>query len=163
MPDQSSENAVATLGRTATFAPVAQLVAAQRSAVRLRTRDGSRMEANVRIATALIMVSAGLGVVACNTSVTPRPYPVSATAAIEHSDLEVPRDLEVRSASYSVTGLPDVSGINGTTSSTVQVRPLLTVYAVHRTTGEHLLLIYEDLSQRKQPSRIIRMVPADSQ
>jgi hypothetical protein len=94
-----------------------------------------------------------------NLPVTTRPYPVSATAVIERNDLEIPRDLEVRSASYSVTGLPDVSGINGSTSSSVQVRPLLTIYAVHRTTGEQLLLIYDDLAQRKQPSRIIRMVP----
>jgi hypothetical protein len=83
------------------------------------------------------------------------PYPVSATAAIERSDVEIPRGLEVRSASYSVTGLPDAN-----TNSTVQVRPLLTIYAVNRSTGEQVLLIYDDLAQRKQPSQIIRLVPA---
>ena len=95
-----------------------------------------------------------------STGVPTRPYPVSATAAIERNDLEIPRDLEVRSASYSVTGLADVGGMNGSTSSSVELRPLLTVYAVSRTTGEQLLLIYDDLTQRKQPSRIIRIVPA---
>lgn len=102
-------------------------------------------------------------VAACNTGntgVETRPYPVSATAAIERNDLEIPRDLEVRSASYSVTGLADVSGMNGTTSSAVELRQLLTVYAVNRATGEQLLLIYDDLAQRRQPSRIIRIVPA---
>jgi len=88
------------------------------------------------------------------------PYPVSATAAIERYELELLPDLEVRSASYSITGLSDVNGFKGSTSSSVQLRPLLTVYAVRRSTGEQLLLVYEDLAQRKQPSQIIRLVPA---
>lgn len=99
-------------------------------------------------------------IAACTTNVTTRPYAVSATAAIERNDLEIPRDLEVRSATYSITSLADVGGIDGSTSSSVQMRPLLTVYAVRRTTGEQLLLVYEDLAQRKQPSRIIRIIPA---
>jgi hypothetical protein len=93
----------------------------------------------------------------CIPGIGPVPtiqYPVSAMAAIERNDLEIPRDLEVRSASYSETGLPDRN-----TNNTVQVRPLLTIYAVSRSTGDQLLLIYEDLAQRKQPSRIIRIVP----
>jgi hypothetical protein len=108
--------------------------------------------------TSVAACSALLALAACNIPVTTRPYPVSASAAVERSDLEIPRDLEIRSASYSVTGLADVSGMNGSTSSSVQVRPLLTVYAVRRTTGEQLLLIYDDLGQRKQPSRIVRLV-----
>ena len=58
------------------------------------------------------------------------------------------------------TGLAEVSGFKGSTSSDVQTRPLLSVYAVRRSTGEQLLLVYEDLAQRKQPSQIIRLVPA---
>jgi hypothetical protein len=94
----------------------------------------------------------------CTSTVTTQPYPVSATAAIEQNDLLLPPGLEVRSASYSVTGLADVSGINGSTSSVVQVRPLVTVFAVRRNSGEQFVLIYDDLTQRKQPSQIIRLV-----
>ena len=94
----------------------------------------------------------------CASAVTTEPYPVSATAAIERYDLAIPADIEVRTASYSVTGLADVSGVRGSTSSVVQVRPLLTVYGVRRSTGEQLVLIYEDPAQRKQPSRIIRLI-----
>jgi len=110
------------------------------------------------IAKSSVACSALLALGACNIPVMTRPYPVSASAAVERSDLEIPRDLEVRSASYSVTSLANVSGTNGSTSSDVQVRPLLTVYAVRRATGEQLLLIYDDLAQRKQPSRIVRLV-----
>jgi hypothetical protein len=101
-------------------------------------------------------------IAACNRvyPVQTEPYPVSATAAIDRNDVEVPRELEVRSASYSLTGLANVSGYEGNTGTTVQLRPLLTIYAVNRSTGEQLLLIYDDLAQRKQPSRIIRIRPA---
>jgi len=107
-------------------------------------------------ATSFAVLSA-ISSVACAPSISTAPYPISATAAVEHNDLEVSRDLEVRSASYSVTGLTDVDMKTGTN---VQLRPLLTVYAVRRSTGEQLVLIYEDLTQRKQPSKIIRLVPA---
>jgi hypothetical protein len=86
------------------------------------------------------------------------PYPVSATTVIERYQVTLPPDVEVRSANYSVTALPYVTGVKGNTSSAVQVRPLLTVYAVRRRTGEQLVLIYEDLAQRKQPSQIIQLV-----
>ena len=113
----------------------------------------------VMVAKTSVAWSALLIVAACNRGpVMTVPFPVSATAAVERSDLEIPPDLEVRSANYSVTGLADVSGTNGSTSSNVQVRPILTVYAVRRGTGEQLLLIYDDLAQRKQPSRIVRLV-----
>jgi hypothetical protein len=91
------------------------------------------------------------------------PYPVSATAAIDRFDLVLPPGVEVRSASYSITGLSSVSGLNGNTNSAIETRPLLTVYAVQRKTGEQLVLIYDDLKQRKEPSQIIRLVvPSDS-
>lgn len=118
------------------------------------------------VAKTSVAFSALLVVAACiriPAPVTTHPYPVSALTGVERTDLEIPRDLEVRSANYSVTGLPDVTGFNGTTFSNVQVRPILTVYAVRRATGEQLLLVYDDLAQRKQPSRIVRLVAgADS-
>jgi len=33
------------------------------------------------------------------------------------------------------------------------------VYAVHKTTGEQFLLLYEDITRRKRPVQIIRFVP----
>jgi hypothetical protein len=116
------------------------------------------MESVMRMAMwGVVSVGVLLGV-GCTASVTTQPYPVSATAAIEQNDLLLPPGLEVRSAGYSVTGLADVSGINGSTSSVVQVRPLLTVFAVRRKSGEQFVLIYDDLTQRRQPSQVIRLV-----
>lgn len=114
----------------------------------------------MRFRVSLPVAAALIATTGCHQAVSTAPYPVSPTAAIEHTDLEVPADLEIRSASYSVTSLTDVSGFHGSTNSSVQVRPFLTVYAVRRSTGEQLLLVYEDLAQRKQPSQIIRLVQA---
>jgi hypothetical protein len=108
--------------------------------------------------TSLPLAAAFIAVSGCARPIATAPYPISPTAAVERNDLEVPADLEIRSASYSVTSLPDVTGVHGNTNSSVQVWPYLTVYAVRRSTGEQLLLIYEDLAQRKQPSQIIRLV-----
>ena len=106
---------------------------------------------------------AGVSVQPGCSAATPQPYPVSATAAIDRYDLVLPPDIEVRSASYSITGLSSVSGINGNTSSDLQTRPLLTLYGVQRKTGAQLVLIYDDLKQRKEPSQIIRLIlPSDS-
>ncbi|HXT16482.1 MAG TPA: hypothetical protein VN706_12670 [Gemmatimonadaceae bacterium] len=98
---------------------------------------------------------------ACNRAIATSPYPVSATAAIERADIDIPRELDVRSVSYSVTTLPQVTGDRIGTTSDIQVRPLLTVFGVSRETGEQLVLIYDDPAQRRQPSRIIRLRPTE--
>lgn len=102
---------------------------------------------------------ATVAVAACYQPPNTSPYPVSPTTAIERNDLVVPADLEVRSATYSVTTIPVVDGNNGTTSSMTRIRPLITLFATRKGTGEQLILIYEDLAQRKEPSQIIRVVP----
>lgn len=160
MPDQSSENAVLTLDRTITSSASVACHISQRLVVIARISMRIANGGGMKIGTCLTALAMLPLLVACTPNVMTRPYAVSATAAVEREDLEIPKDLEVRSATYSVTGLADVGGINGSTSSSVQMRPILTVYAVSRTTGEQLLLVYEDLAQRKQPSRIIRIVPA---
>lgn len=95
--------------------------------------------------------------VAC-TPVNTVPEPVAPTAAIQYHDLEIPADLEVKSADFSATTFSDVSGSGGSTSSSVGGRAFVKVYAVHRTTGEQYLLLYEDIARRKRPVQVIRFV-----
>ena len=92
------------------------------------------------------------------------PAPVSPTAAIQHYDLEIPFDLDIRAVDFTATTFSEVSGTATLTSSSVGGRAFVKVYAVHRTTGEQFLLLYEDIERRKRPVRLIRFVPmrADS-
>lgn len=92
------------------------------------------------------------------TPVNTVPEPVAPTAAIQYHDLEIPADLEVKSADFSATTFSDVSGSGGSTSSSVGGRAFVKVYAVHRTTGEQYLLLYEDIARRKRPVQVIRFV-----
>ena len=95
---------------------------------------------------------------ACTTAVNTVPEPVSPTAPVQYYDLEVPPDLEVRAVDFAATTFSDVSGMNGITSSTVTGRAFVKVFAVHRTTGEQFLLLYEDVVRRKRPVQVIRFV-----
>ena len=92
------------------------------------------------------------------------PHPVSVTAPTLRYDLVIPRNLEVRSADYSATALGEVGGIEGSTRSRIEVRDLVKLYAVDRTTGEQFVLVYEDIAHRKEPIQIIRLLqaPADT-
>ena len=96
--------------------------------------------------------------VACSP-VNTVPEPVSPKAAVQHFDLEIPPDLEIRSVDFTATTFSDVSGAGGTTSSETGGRAFVKVYAVRRATGEQFLLLYEDIQHRKQPVQIIRFVP----
>ena len=108
-----------------------------------------------------------LTAVAC-APVNTVPEPVSPTAAVQYYDLEIPADLEIRNVDFSATTFSDVSGAGGSTSSSVGGRAFVKVYAVHRTTGEQFLLLYEDIQRRKRPVQVIRFlrgadrVPVDS-
>lgn len=86
------------------------------------------------------------------------PPPAAPTDAIQYYDLEVPADLEVKSADFSATTFSEVSGAGGSTSSAVGGRAFVKVYAVHRTTGEQYLLLYEDIVRRKRPVHVIRFI-----
>jgi hypothetical protein len=112
-----------------------------------------------RCVSLLIILPALLTGVACSP-VNTVPEPVSPTAAIQHYDLEIPADLEIKSVDFSATTFSDVSGSGGSTSSSVGGRAFVKVYAVHRTTGEQYLLLYEDIAHRKQPVQVIRFVRA---
>lgn len=99
-----------------------------------------------------------VGLVGCRP-VNTVPDPVSPTAAVQRYDLEVPPDLEIKSVDFSASTFSAVSGSDGSTSSAVGGRAFVKVYAVHRTTGEQFLLLYEDIARRKRPVQVIRFVP----
>lgn len=86
------------------------------------------------------------------------PAPVSPTTAIQYRDLEIPPDLEIKSVDFAATTFSDVSGSGGTLTSAVGGRAFVKVYAVHRTTGEQYLLLYEDIEHRRRPVQVIRFV-----
>jgi hypothetical protein len=107
-------------------------------------------------------VLAALLVAACTTTFPATntvPRPVSATAASQYYNLEVPANLEIKSVDFSATTFTEVSGDRKSTSSEVGGRAFVKVYAVHRTTGEHFLLLYEDVANRRLPVQVIRFVP----
>ena len=109
-----------------------------------------------RVSTFVLLALAPMA--ACTTAVNTVPEPVSPTAPVQYYDLEVPPDLDVRAVDFSATTFSDVSGTNGITSSTVTGRAFVKVFAVHRTTGEQFLLLYEDVVRRKRPVQVIRFV-----
>ncbi|MFL5613041.1 MAG: hypothetical protein ACJ796_05210 [Gemmatimonadaceae bacterium] len=88
------------------------------------------------------------------------PAPVSAAAAIQYYDLEIPSDLEIRSVDFSATTFSEVAGSQGATTSSVGGRAFVKVYAVHRRTGEQFLLLYEDIEHRRRPVQVIRFLPS---
>ena len=111
-----------------------------------------------RLSLSLFVLAAVVAATAC-TPVNTVPEPVSPSAAIQYYDLEVPPDLEIKSVDFSATTFSDVSGSQGSTSSSVGGRAFVKVYAVHRTTGEQFLLLYEDIARRKRPVQVIRFRP----
>ena len=100
--------------------------------------------------------------VSCNPQVDTLPPPVSPTAPVRYYDLEIPADLEVRSIDFSATTYSNVTGTSdGPTSTMVAGRAFVQVRAVHRTTGELYLLVYEDIARRKKPVHVIHLVKGD--
>lgn len=111
-----------------------------------------------QVSRSVFILPAAVAAVACSP-VNTVPAPVSPTAAIQHYDLEVPADLEIKAVDFSATTFSDVSGSGGATTSAVGGRAFVKVYAVHRTTGEQFLLLYEDIEHRKRPVQVIRFIP----
>jgi hypothetical protein len=107
----------------------------------------------------VLVVVAAASAVGCMSPVNTVPEPVSPTAAVQYYDLEVPRDLEIKSVDFGATTFSEVSGADGSTSSAMGGRAFVKAYAVHRTTGEHYLLLYEDVTRRRRPVQVIRFVP----
>ena len=108
----------------------------------------------------LVVTPALLLGVACRPPVNTLPPLVAPTDAIQYYDLDVPPDLEIKGVDFSATTFSDVSGPpDGATTSSVGGRAFVKVYAVHRTTGEQYLLLYEDIARRRRPVQIIRFRP----
>lgn len=98
--------------------------------------------------------------VSCNPQLDTLPPPVPPDAPVRYYDLEIPADLEVRSVDFSATTYTDVTGTHDSGPvSTVAGRAFVQVRAVHRTTGELYLLVYEDFARRRRPVHVIRLVP----
>jgi hypothetical protein len=110
-----------------------------------------------RVSRSLFIVPALAAAVACSP-VNTVPAPVAPTAAIQYYDLEVPADLEIKAVDFSATTFSDVSGSAGALTSSVGGRAFVKAYAVHRTTGEQFLILYEDIEHRRRPVQIIRFV-----
>lgn len=97
--------------------------------------------------------------VSCNPQLDTLPAPVSPDAPVRYYDLEIPADLEVRSVDFLATTATEVAGTRDTGPiSSVTGRAFVQIRAVHRTTGELYLLVYEDIARRKRPVHVIRLV-----
>lgn len=99
-----------------------------------------------------------LALAACSP-VNTVPEPVSPNDPVQYYDLDLPESLQVQSIDFTATTFADVSGAGGTTSSRTGGRAFLQVYAIHRDTGEQYVLLFEDISNRRQPVQVIRFRP----
>ena len=114
----------------------------------------------MRISLWLFALTAVATETACIKPVNTVPAPVTPTAQIQYYDLELPADLEIKAVDFSATTYADVSGApQGAVGSTVNGRAFVKVYAVQKTTGEQVLLLYEDITRRRRPVQIIQFVP----
>ena len=106
---------------------------------------------------ALFGVSLLVALAACHRTVNTLPAPVGPADPVHYADIDVPAGLEIRSVDFSATTFSDASsGAGGDVWSTIGGRAFVKVYAVHRTSGEQYLLLYEDIAHRRQPIQIIR-------
>lgn len=82
------------------------------------------------------------------------PEPVAPSDPVAEYELEIPGNLEVRHVDFSATIYADGSGNLHDTS--VGGRAFLKVHAVDRDSGEAVLLLYENVAERKQPVQVFR-------
>jgi hypothetical protein len=117
-------------------------------------------EERMRYPVSLCVLPAAAILAACNRSVINTIPPlVTPAAEVQRLDLELPPDLEIRTIDFAATTYADVRGNSDTgTWSEVAGRAFIKVWAVHRDSGEHYLLLYEDIAHRRRPVQIIRFV-----
>ena len=77
-------------------------------------------------------------------------------APLREITLEIPEGFEVRSIDYDAAMYSSVSGSGGMTSTSAGGRAFVKVLAVERSSGQQVLLLYENVSARSQPVEIIR-------
>jgi hypothetical protein len=107
---------------------------------------------------AMPVIAAALALAACAPTNTVPP-PVAPNDPIQYYDLNLPESLQVQSIQFAATTFSEVSGYGGATGSEIGGRAFLQVYAIHRETGDHFLLLYEDIANRRQPVQVIRFQP----
>lgn len=105
---------------------------------------------------AIFVIAAALVTAACGPTTNTVPAPVAPGDPIQHYDLDLPESLEVQSIEFAATTFSEVAGYGGTTSSEMGGRAFLQVHAIHRETGDHYLLLYEDIANRKHPVQVVR-------
>ena len=104
-------------------------------------------------------IAAAMLLVACvRRPVNTIPPLMPPLAEVQRLELELPPDVDVKAIDFAATTYADVRGFEGTTSSEVAGRAFIKVWAVHRTTGDNYLLLYEDIGHRRRPIQIIRFV-----
>lgn len=96
---------------------------------------------------------------ACFTPVYTVPERVGPVDPVVEFDLEVPSNLEIRQVDFVATEYS--TDYEGRYSGAIGGRAFLKVYAVDRTTGDAVLLLYEDIERRKQPVQIVRFRRVD--
>lgn len=104
------------------------------------------------ISRVLTLAAATWAITAC-FPVNTVPEPVRPADPVEEFDLEIPGNLDVRHVDFSATMFSQTSGSH---HSSVGGRAFLKVYAVDRASGESVLLIYENVAERKQPVQVFR-------
>jgi hypothetical protein len=96
---------------------------------------------------------------ACTRPVNTLPPVPTASSPLREILLDLPDSLEIRSVDFDAALYSDVSGGAGEfnwTSTSVGGRAFVKVLAVHRRTGETMLLLYENVGRRTTPTQIIR-------
>jgi hypothetical protein len=107
----------------------------------------------------LPLLSATLTFAACSSTINTLPPVTDARAPIQEITLQIPAGLEVKSVNYNATMYANVSGTSGNygvTSTDAGGRAFVQVVAVDRDSGEQVLLLYENITQRPAPFQIIR-------
>ena len=93
----------------------------------------------------------------CSSTINTLPPVGGSVTPIQEVLLDIPAGLEIRSIDYSATMYPDVSGTgSGPMSTTAGGRAFVQVVAMDRVSGEQVLLLYENIMERRQPIQIIR-------
>lgn len=95
--------------------------------------------------------------VACNRTVNTLPRLARPASPVEQILLQIPEGLEIRSVDYDAAMYSEATDAN-LSFALVGGRAFVKVMAVDRRTGELVLLLYENITQRAAPIQVIRFV-----
>ncbi len=107
----------------------------------------------VALVLVLVLVLAG-----CGGGTLSTVLPTAAPGEIAYQyRVEIPDGYDVRSVDYDAALVGIASGDSSGTSTSVSGRGVLAVYAVDRATGAEVVLVYDDVLARPEPTAIIRL------